>query len=99
MELTLKVSNVDYNSIAQKLLPILEKKLADGSIPGGALVSGLLTADRATSVLNMLPQSTKDSLLVQYVKQNQTQIARQLEQFAASEGVGLQVDQVIAKTE
>ena len=97
MEITLKVSNVDYNSIAQRLLPLLENKLADGSIP--ALFSGLLTADRATAVLNMLPQSTKDALLVQYVKQNQEQIARQLEQFAAAEGVKLQVDQVSAKTE
>ena len=99
MELTLKVSNIDYNSIAQKLLPILENKLADGSIPGGSLISGLLTPERAVSMLNMLPQSTKDSILVQYVKQNQDQIARQLEQFASSEGVKLQVDQVSAKTE
>ena len=81
------------------LLPILENKLADGSIPGGSLISGLLTPERAVSMLNMLPQSTKDSILVQYVKQNQDQIARQLEQFASSEGVKLQVDQVSAKTE
>ena len=97
MEITLKVSNVDYNSIAQRLLPLLENKMAEGSIP--TLFSGLLTADRATSILNMLPQSTKDALLVQYVKQNQEQIARQLEQFAAAEGVTLRVDQVSAKTE
>ena len=76
MELKLKVNRINYGNLAEKFLPMLSDKLAkeEGAIP--RLLSKLaeLSPGMAKGMLNVLPDETKDEMVVYLINKNKQQI-------------------------
>ena len=93
MELRIEIAEVDYASVADKLLPIAEEKLDSGKF--GFLLFGKTNPLRqAAAIIQKLPQEKKDSLLSIYVNRNREKIARKLEQFALEQGVAIRIEDI-----
>ncbi len=94
MTLTVNVEDIDYASLAALLIPMVA-----GS-SGGALLDrmGLLTPEKAASVLNMLPQEKKDAMLAAYINKNSDKAAELIMKLAGDKGYKLRVTGVKAAT-
>ena len=91
MELTVQISDLDYDSVAERLIPILEEQL-DGSFLGNLpFFPNGIPVRQAAGLIQRLPQAQKDAMLALYVNRNQEKIAAKLERFAAEQGVSVKV--------
>lgn len=93
MELKITISDVDYDSLARILLPMLRERL-DGT------VLGRLGVNEATAagILRRLPQEKKDALLAAYVNRNKAKVIATLQDAARLKGVGVTIDDVRMNT-
>lgn len=97
IEVKIKISEVDYGSAADVLLPVLLEKLSCSADP---LTAGLLaklkglSGSAAKAALNILPQDVKDELAVACLNHYNDEISRMMVNFVEQKGIGLQVSGV-----
>lgn len=94
IEVKIKVTDIDYGSAADVLLPVLLDKLSDSADP---LTAGLLaklkglSGGAAKAALRFLPQDVKDELAVACLNRYNDEISRIMVNFAEKKGIGLQL--------
>lgn len=95
IELKLQVSDVDYDTLAELLLPAVLEQMgrgADSPLWSRLLLSSQgFTAGAAKAVLARLSKEKKDEMLVSYINKNGSKIAELFMKMAAAKGVGLTV--------
>lgn len=98
IELTIKVEHIDYNDLAELLLPLLTDQLPKDGLAGRLLRSPEKAQGLVKELLNRMPQSQKDELLAKYINQNSGKAMEKLEEMAAKNGVSMKLRDVSAKT-
>lgn len=97
IEMKIKVSDIDYGSAADVLLPMLLEKLSSSADPLTASLLGKLkglSGGAAKAALSFLPQDVKDELAVACLNHYSDEISRIMVSFAEQKGIGLQVSGV-----
>ena len=99
IELTVKIDDVDYASLAELLLPALEKEAESADMLWAKLLllGKGMSVSAAQSILKRMPQEKKDALAVKYINSNSVEIARKLEMTAAKNGFSLSIREIDAE--
>ena len=101
LELRILVDDIDYDSIAEYLIPAVAEKLRreeKGGILGNVLAGNPdMAASMARTVLDKMPQEKKDELLVQLLNRNRDKLLEKGRTLAAENGVRLQLCDVSAR--
>ena len=94
LELRILVDNIDYDSIAEYLIPVVAEKLRRED-KGGILVSmspiDPLQANVGQAALGAMSQEQKDRLLVQLVTKNREKLLDKGNRAARDKGIGVQL--------
>ena len=91
LELRILVDNIDYDSIAEYLIPVVAEKLRredKGGILGSVLAGN---PDMARTLLGAMSQEQKDRLLVQLVTKNREKLLDKGNRAARDKGIGVQL--------
>lgn len=95
LELRILVDNIDYDSIAEYLIPAVAEKLRredKGGILGSVLaVNPETAASMARTLLGAMSQEQKDQLLVQLVTKNREKLLDKGNRAARDKGIGVQL--------
>ena len=95
LELRILVDDIDYDSIAEYLIPAVEEK---GGILGNVLAGNPdMAASVARTVLGTMSQEQKDQLLVQLVTKNREKLLDKGNQAVRSRGIGVQLCDVAVR--
>lgn len=97
IELRLTVEEVDYERLLDLYLPQMTEKLRESGSPIGMLLSGGLSATMVRNIVAGMPKASKDSLTAELLNANEGKLREQLEQFAAQQGVAVQVGSIRAE--
>ncbi|MCQ2452488.1 MAG: hypothetical protein MJ075_05065 [Oscillospiraceae bacterium] len=100
VELSITLDEIDFDSVAELLTPVMEGQLQNGSFPPWAkmlLLAGGANAETVKKLLAKIPDSKKEEFLVQAVNYKTTQSARKLEDYAAKKGIHLKITRLGAK--
>ena len=92
IELKLLVDEVDYDSLAETLLPLVQDKLRDSGAMLGGMLSGSpeMAAAMARTALRAMSQEKKDELLVQLVTKNRDKLLQKGSALAEKNGIALE---------
>ena len=96
MEINLKISDIDYEKIIDRAIPILkERAKTDGGV-AFKTIAGILDmpGDIPKKMLNALPQETKDELLVYIINNNSEKICKWFEGFLSKNGIGISIEEL-----
>ena len=93
MELKLKVNRINYGNLAEKFLPMLSDKLAkeEGAIPRLLSKLAALSPGMAKGMLNVLPDETKDEMVVYLIKKNKQQILNGFARYMKEQGIDIEI--------
>ena len=101
LELRILVDDIDYDSIAEYLIPAVAEKLRreeKGGILGNVLAGNPdMAASMARTVLGAMSQEQKDQLLVQLVTKNREKRLDKGNQAVRSRGIGVQLRDVAVR--
>lgn len=99
IELKLLVDEVDYDSLAETLLPLVQDKLRDSGGMLGGMLSGSpeMAAAMARRALRAMSQEKKDELLVQLVMKNRGTLLQKGGELAEKNGIKLHLYDVSAR--
>lgn len=101
LELRILVDDIDYDSIAEYLIPAVAEKLRreeKGGILGGVLAGNPdVAASVVRTVLGTMSQEQKDQLLVQLVTKNREKLLDKGNRAARSRGIGVQLCDVAVR--
>lgn len=101
IELKILIDEIDYDSVADFLVPLLVEKLKKEDRTG--LFGGLLSANTgmasnmARGLLEKMPQEKKDELVVQLLTKNRDKLLETGRTAAAKNGIRLQICDVSAR--
>lgn len=101
IELKILLDNLDYDSVADFLIPLVAENMAKeqkGGILGGVLASNPdMAAAMARTVLRKMNQDKKDELLVELVNKNRDKLLEKGMVAAGEKGVHVQLCDVSAR--
>ncbi len=101
IELKILIDEIDYDSVADFLVPLLVEKLKKEDRAGlfGSVLSGnsAMASNMARGLLEKLPQEKKDELVVQLLTKNRDKLLETGRTAAAKNGIRLQICDVSAK--
>lgn len=101
IELKILLDNIDYDSLADVLVPLLAEKMKDGEKGGilGSILAGNPEAAStvARTLLKTMSQEKKNELLVQLIGKNRDKLLKKGRSLAASRGLELELCDVAAR--
>ena len=101
IELKVLIDDVDYDSIAEFLIPLLAESMGreqKGGIPGGVLaVNPEMLTSMARKLLHTMTQDKRDELLVQLVNKNRDKLLEKGRKAAEEKGIGVRLCDVTAR--
>ena len=101
IELKILIDEIDYDSVADFLVPLMVEKLKKEDRTGlfGSVLSGssAMASNMARGLLEKLPQEKKDELVVQLLTKNRDKLLETGRTAAAKNGIRLQICDVSAK--
>ena len=101
IELKVLIDDVDYDSIAEFLIPLLADSMGreqKGGIPGGVLAGNPeLITSMARKLLPTMTQDKRDELLVQLINKNRDKLLEKGMHAAHEKGIRVQLCDVTAK--
>ena len=101
IELKILIDEIDYDSVADFLVPLLVEKLKKEDRTGlfGSVLSSnsAMASNMARGLLEKLPQEKKDELVVQLLTKNRDKLLETGRTAAAENGIRLQICDVSAK--
>ncbi len=101
IELKVLIDNLDYDSIAEFLIPALAESMAKdqkGGILGGVLAQNPeVMTSMARTLLGTLTQEKRDELLVQLVNKNREKLLQKATKAAADKGIQVKLCDLTAR--
>ena len=98
IEITLRVDEIDYDALADLLLPALLERVENDSIGRFFIRSPEAGEQMARKLLERMSQEQKDALLTKFLSSNREKGAALLQNMAAQNGVKLRVTDLEART-
>lgn len=101
IELKILIDNLDYDSVADFLIPAIAENMAKeqkGGILGGVLANNQdMATSMARTVLSKMSQEKKDELLVQLVNKNRDKLLEKGHKLAEKKEIELQLCDITAR--
>jgi len=96
MKITLDINDIDYGALVEVFLPMVHDKLAEKDVTGPAILAKIagMPPSIAGKMIDMLPQETKDELVVYLINSNKGKIAELLQNTLANKGIELRIDDI-----
>lgn len=93
MKITLELSNIDYGALTELLLPFAREKIGHKEGTAAAVLAKIASVPPsvAAKMVDLLPQETKDELVVLLVNKNKEKIISALSSYAADKGLGFNI--------
>lgn len=91
VRITIDVDDLDYEALAERLLPLLGGAAED---EGGAVK--LLKGGAAKTMLHALPQARKDALAAELLNRNSVKLSEKAEEWARTQGVRVRIGRLTA---
>ncbi|MCQ2443450.1 MAG: hypothetical protein MJ077_10155 [Oscillospiraceae bacterium] len=98
IKLELELTEVDYNSLMEQLLPYMGDHLRNNGNPLGMLLSNGMSSSMAKRVLATVPQSQKDALVCDLINSNSVKMAQKAEDSAAKHGIAVKISSIHASS-
>lgn len=96
LALELDILDIDYGSLVQKLLPLIQDKLAEEH-DNMANILGKIPAGSSNILLGFLPQKAKNDIAAYLINKGQDQILRFAMQAAANRNIRLELADLIVE--
>ena len=99
MEIKINIDNIDYDSLAELMMPMLLEHMSsdnDDLMSRLMLLSQGFTASTVKTILSKMSQEKKDELLVKMINKNKPRIMRFITDMALSQGIRMSVNDVEA---
>jgi len=95
MKITLEINDIDYGALMQQFLPLIRDRLAEQDGTGAAVLAKIaeMPPETAAKMVNMLPQKTRDELVLMLVNKNKEKIVGAAEDFARKSGLYFRIDE------
>ena len=97
IQLTINLSDLDYDSLLSQYLPQMTEKLRESGNPVAMLLSNGMPASMAQNIVRGLPQNVKDQLAADLLNTNAKKLMGKIEQTARANGVGVSVSNLRAE--
>ena len=97
LALELDILDIDYGSLVQKLLPLIQDKLAENH-DNMANILGKIPAGSSNILLGFLPQKAKNDIAAYLINKGQDQILRFAMQAAANRNIRLELADLNVET-
>lgn len=91
IQLTINISDLDYDSLLSQYLPQLTDKLRESGNPVAMLLSNGMPASMAQNIVRGLPQKAKDQLAADLLNANAAKLMDKVEQTARDNGISVSV--------
>ncbi len=101
IELKILVDNIDYDSLADVLVPLVTEKMRDGE--KGGILGGILAKNPAAAtamahtLLKTMSQEKKDELLVQLLGKYRDKILSGARNALGKKGIGVELCDIAAR--
>jgi len=99
MKITLEINDIDYGALMQQFLPLIRDKLSEQDGTGAAILAKIaeMPPETAGKMVNMLPQKTRDELVLMLINRNQQKIISAAEAMAHKNGFHFRIDEFKAE--
>lgn len=100
MEIRISVDNIDYDALAEIMMPMLLEHFSndkDDVMTRLLLLSQGFTEATVRKILSKMPQQKKDELMIKLINNNKPKIIKGLTGMAAGQGIHLSVTDVDAR--
>ena len=101
IELKILVDNIDYDSLADVLVPLIAEKLREGEkggILGGVLAKNPDTAtSMARTILSKMSQEKKNELLLQMLTKHREKLLQAGRGLLSKKGIGMELCDISAR--
>lgn len=100
MEIKLNIDNIDYDSLAELMMPMLLDHMStdnDDLMSRLMLLSQGFTASTVRLILSKMSQEKKDELLIRIINKNKPRILSFITEMALSQGIRMDVIDVEAR--
>lgn len=100
MEIRINIDNIDYDALADRMMPMLIEQMAndkDDVVTRLMLLSQGFTESTVKMILSRMSQQKKDELLAKLINKNKSKIMGLFTDMAAGQGIRLTVTDVEAK--
>ena len=98
VKIELEITDIDYDTLIERYLPLMGDKLRESGNPLGSLLSGGMSGSLARTVLQKSPQSAKDKLAADLINGSAPRLSAELEKFARQKGVEIRIGALRAGT-
>lgn len=98
IKLELEISELDYEALLDRLLPLMGDQLRSSGNPLGMLLSNGTSASVLKELLRGLPYSQVETFIVDALNGNSKKIIRLAEETAAQQQVAVKIDSFRAAT-
>lgn len=94
MKITLEINDIDYGALTAQFLPLIRDKLSEQEGTGAAILAKIaeMPPETAAKMVNLLPQKTRDELILMLVNKNKEKIIRTAEGYARKNGIYFSID-------
>lgn len=99
LEIKLSVENIDYESLADLIVPILKDKSDSGELPIWAklmFVGGGMNGDTARKIISKIPKEKLDEFTVKLINEKSSAVTDMLEEMISSKGIKVVITDVKA---
>jgi len=95
MKITLEINYIDYGALMQQFLPLIRDKLSEQDGTGAAILAKIaeMPPETAGKMVNMLPQKTRDELILMLINKNKEKIVSAATEYARKNGITFRVDE------
>lgn len=97
VKLELEFSELDYDMLLEKLLPLMGDQLRNSGNPLGMLLSNGMPTGMAKKILSTVPQNQKDALLCDLINSNSTKMKQKVEKKAVERGIRVNINRIHAE--
>ena len=100
LELTVKISDVDFDSVAEIMAPFIINELNSRDVPGWVkmmLLGSGMNSEGIKKLMNRFSDDKLESFAVKGINKNSEKACEMLEQMAKGQGVNIKISSVEAK--
>ncbi len=94
MKITIELDDIDYGALVEKLLPLMEDKIADKDGISNTILAKFLSMPPsvAKSMINLMPQSKKDEIAVSLLNKHKEKITKKITEAAKDKGFSFKIN-------
>ena len=94
MKITMEINDIDYGAVVEQFLPLVRDKLAEKDGTSMAILAKIaeMPPETARKMVNLLPQKTRDDLVLLLFQKNKEKIIGTAEDYAHKNGLHFRID-------